>query len=174
MSSSEPRNLSANFNQSTFANSGGALCEICSTSRASEALCRTSLSSEWIRRSYSVRTRARSFQNRCWISPDWCCHGSFEVGVLGFHLLAIVGVHQGDAMLKGSLQFGNAPQELNFRVGEFLLPARAPLGPVVPNIPQLARLASQLSALTPPSWTAPAYIRSESQWWIRRMPSRRD
>ena len=41
----------------------------------------------------------------------------FKIGMLRFHLFAIVGIHQRDAMLEGGLQLGDAAQELNLGGG---------------------------------------------------------
>ena len=59
-----------------------------------------------------------------------------EIGVLAAHSVAIVGVHQGGAMLEAALQIGHAAQELNLVLLQLVLPLEAPVGPVIADVLQ--------------------------------------
>jgi hypothetical protein len=60
-----------------------------------------------------------------------------ELTVLGAHGLAIVAVHQGEAVLECSVQVGCSAQELHLVGRQLLLPTHAPLGPMIANVGQL-------------------------------------
>ncbi len=89
ISSSCPRNFSANFSQSTFANSRGALC--CDLLHGASQRSPLPQQPQFGMDQALVfgRTRANSSQNRCWISLGLALHRPFEIGVLSFHLLAV-------------------------------------------------------------------------------------
>ena len=57
-----------------------------------------------------------------------------EVGILDAHQIAMAGLHQGHAVLKGSLQIGHAAQELDFVLLQRVLPLHAPSGPMVAHV----------------------------------------
>ncbi len=71
-----------------------------------------------------------------------------KFGMLAAHGVAIVGVHQGGAMLKAALEICHGAQKLNFVGLQFALPFEAPLRPVIADILHLfADLLLRLEAV---------------------------
>ena len=168
MSSSDPRNRSANLQPVDIRKLAAARCGRRAAPRLAAERCSLPQQPQLgvnhalrIRRGSSRSDRA---QSRFWISSCWRVQRSFEIGVLRFHLLAIVRVHQRDAMLERRLQFGDAAQELDLgsRPASVPMPVRHS-AQCVADVLQLARLSAQCLRL------AADFARGERDMagWIR-------
>ena len=54
--------------------------------------------------------------------------------MLGAHLVAVTGVHQGGAVLGRALQIGHAAQKLDLVLLELALPLRTPVRPMIADV----------------------------------------